>query len=159
MASPINNSFYPNKSNCVSTIWKLFNFNYVMIFFYTMQKCPCKKCAIIDTSMTTKIDMCIFCHSFHHSIHPFHSWKKITNPSECQCGFFCVPPKLDKSVYLRKCPIAILISRQIRLPFWELHVAQKKVIEYSHIIVKKKHIFKRGNPYFLPLLSWYVCMI
>ena len=111
------------------------------------------------SSMTTKIDMCIFCHSFHHSIHPFHSWKKITNPSECQCVFFCVPPKLDKSVYLRKCPIAILISRQIRLPFWELHVAQKKVIEYSHIIVKKTHIFKRGNPYFLPLLSWYVCMI
>ena len=29
----------------------------------------------------------------------------------------------------------------------------KKVIEYSHIIVEKKTFSKRGNPYFLPLLS------
>ena len=68
--------------------------------------------------------------------------------------FFCVlPPKLDKSVYLRKCPIAILISRQIRLPFWELHVAQKKVIEYSHIIVKKKTHFQKGKSLFFTIVE------
>ena len=147
MASPINNSFYPNKSNCVSTIWKLFN---LMSWFFST---PCKNAHVKNMLLLTlvwvqKLICVFFAINF---IIAFTIHEKRSQIHQNVIVVFCVPPKLDKSVYLRKCPIAILISRQIRLPFWELHVAQKKSLNILTSLWKK-NTFSKGE-----ILIFYHC--